>query len=147
MISTSSIGRRGERGTASVLIIGFAVVIVLAIVVVVDASAAYLRRQALANLADAAALAAADGVKADQAYAGSVDAPIVDAGAARRHATDYLRQVRASERYPGLVVSVGVSDGAVVVRVSAPLDLPVSLPDLELPTISAQAAAVVVVGE
>lgn len=142
-----SISARGQRGSASVLIIGFAVVIVLTIVVVVDASAAYLRRQALANLADGAALAAADGVKADQAYAGSVDDPIVDAGAARRHATDYLRLVRAGERYPGLAVTVRVVEGAVVVRVTAPLELPITLPDLELPDVGAEAAALVVVGD
>ena len=40
-----------ERGQTAVLIIGFMIVVALTVVVVVDATAAYLRRQALDTLA------------------------------------------------------------------------------------------------
>jgi hypothetical protein len=66
-------GRRGgERGQATVLIIGFTVVAVMMVAMVVDASAAYLRRTALDSLADGAALAAADGIQGRQVYEGGL---------------------------------------------------------------------------
>ena len=46
---------RDERGSMTPLIIGFTVVVALVVAVVVDASAAYLRRQGLNATADAAA--------------------------------------------------------------------------------------------
>ena len=49
-------GHRDEQGQVTLLIIGFAGMLLMAIVVVIDASAAYLRRQGLDNLADGAAL-------------------------------------------------------------------------------------------
>ena len=45
-----------EEGQVTLLIIGFAGILLMAIVVVIDASAAYLQRQGLDNLADGAAL-------------------------------------------------------------------------------------------
>ncbi len=57
--------KRDERGQTSLLIMGFFVILSLLVGVVVDASAAYLRRQWFISLADGAALAAADGVKAE----------------------------------------------------------------------------------
>lgn len=52
--------RRDESGQTTVLIVGLAVVLLMAIGVVVDATAAYLHRQGLTNVADGAALAGAD---------------------------------------------------------------------------------------
>ena len=49
-----------EHGQVTLLIIGFASILLMAIVVVVDASSAYLQRQGLDNLADGAALYGAD---------------------------------------------------------------------------------------
>ena len=49
-----------EQGQVTLLIIGFAGILLMAIVVVIDASAAYLQRQGLDNLADGAALYGAD---------------------------------------------------------------------------------------
>jgi Putative Flp pilus-assembly TadE/G-like len=140
---------RSERGSATVLVIGFFLVVALAVAVVVDASAAYLRRQGLANLADAAALAAADGVKATEAYAGHVDEPgPIDVSVARRYAVEYLARTGAEDRYDGLEIAVGVSGGAVTVRLSAPLDLPIAPPDWEdRPVVAAEGAALVVVGQ
>ena len=59
---------RDENGSVAPLIIGFAVVVAMLVAVVVDASAAYLRRQGLNSAADAAALAATDGIQGEQVY-------------------------------------------------------------------------------
>ncbi|QLQ11278.1 MAG: hypothetical protein HZY75_13925 [Nocardioidaceae bacterium] len=98
-----------ERGQVSVLVIGFFLLAVTLVVVVVNASAAYLRHDGLANLADAAALAAADGVKAEQAYRGDIDSDQIDLQVASRYAGAYLEQVGASRHYPGVQVQVGAS--------------------------------------
>lgn len=141
------LGRREERGTASVMIIGFFLVIALTVAVVVDASAAYLRRQGLANLADAAALAAADGVKAEQVYSGGLIEPLaVDVDAARRHAAAYLEQSGATTKYDGLSLDVGVSGEAVTVRLSASMGLPIAPPGWDdSSVVTAESAAFVVV--
>jgi uncharacterized membrane protein len=140
---------RDERGQVSILVVGFFLVIALTVGVVVDASAAYLQRQGLSNLADAAALAAADGVKADQVYASHLDEPgPLYLAVARRYAAMYLRQVDADRRYAGLRVTVSSADGAVVVSLSAPLHLPVAPPDWDdKPEVTARAAAYVEVGD
>jgi len=54
--------RRSEAGTVTVMSIGFLILLGLLTVVVVDASAAFLQRQELNNLADGAALRATDGL-------------------------------------------------------------------------------------
>ena len=51
---------RDQAGQATVMIVGFAVVLAMLMVTVVDASAAYLQRQGLDTLADGAALRGAD---------------------------------------------------------------------------------------
>ncbi len=140
---------RTESGQATVLIIGFAVVALLMVGVAVDASAAYLRRQGLDNLADGAALAAADGVQGRQVYEGGLgERARIDPEVARGYVADYLRAAGAARHFPGLRYSVDASADRVVVRVSAPLDLPVTLPGLDAEaTVSATAAAYVVVSD
>jgi uncharacterized membrane protein len=59
---------RGERGSITVMSIGFLLLIGALTVVVVNASAAFLQRQELNNLADGTALAAADGLDAAAFY-------------------------------------------------------------------------------
>ena len=93
--------------------------------VVVDASAAYLRRQGSNSLADGAALAAADGVKAEQVYDGGLDGHgQVDPRVARRYTEQYLDQAGPDRRYPGLGLAVFVDGDSVIVKLAAPLDLP-----------------------
>jgi uncharacterized membrane protein len=123
--------RRDEHGQTTLLVIGFATVLAMAIVVVVDASAAYLQRSGLNTLADGAALYGADrGATGEEVYTGGVpDADLaLTAGQARQGVEEYLRSVGAYASYPGLTASVSVADDAVVVRLSAPLDLPLSIP-------------------
>ena len=53
------------------MIVGFCVVLLMAIAMVIDATAAYVQRQALSTLADGAALSAADlGVEESAIYRG-----------------------------------------------------------------------------
>ena len=91
---------RDERGTATLMIVGFALVLAMMAAVVTDASAAYLQRQGLDTLADGAAVA------------------------------DYLHRVGAFTRFPGLTASVSVDSSTqrVVVVVRAPVRLPLRVP-------------------
>jgi uncharacterized membrane protein len=124
--------RHDQSGTATLLIVGFAVVLLMTVAVVTDASAAYLQRQGLDTLADGAALTAADaGASGSEAYAGGLDADLhLDPGLARAAALDYLRRVGAFTRYPGLTAQVTVEAAAqrVTVAVHAPLRLPLRVP-------------------
>jgi len=95
-----------ETGQVTVMIAGFFVVVAMMCVVVIDASAAYLRRQQLGSLADGAALAAADGAQGLEVYEGGLgELAEVDAAAAREHVERYLTAVGAAGDHPGLVPS------------------------------------------
>lgn len=138
-----------ERGSITPLVIGFALVVAVLVAVVVDASAAYLRRQGLNSLADAAALAATDGLQGEAVYTGGLgDRAQIDPAAARRYVEDYLRSSGAPGRFPGLAWTVSTTATAVTVRVTAPLDLPLRVPGVgESATVAGTASAVVVVGD
>lgn len=138
---------RDERGQTTLLIVGFAVVAIMMVAVVVDASAAYLRRSGLDSLADGAALAAADGVQGRQVYEGGLgDRAKIDPVVARRYVAEYLAASGAARRYPGLSYDVAAGADRVVVHLSTPLDLPITPPGWERrPTISTTAASFVVV--
>jgi hypothetical protein len=115
--------RPGERGQTTLLIVGLSVVALLMIGVVVDASAAYLRRSGLDSLADGAALAAADGIQGRQVYEGGLrERAEIDPAVARGFVDDYLRATGAATRYPGLSVRVDAATDRVVVRVAAGRD-------------------------
>jgi hypothetical protein len=147
LMRRGAVGRRDEGGQTIVLIVGFAVVAAMMVGVVVDASAAYLRRQGLDSVADGAALAAADGIQGEQVYRGGLgEHADIDLDAARGYVADYLRATAAPTRYPGLAWAVERLDDRVVVRVRAPLQLPITPPGWERrPTIGAVASALVVV--
>jgi Flp pilus assembly protein TadG len=124
---------RDEQGQATVMIVGFALVLAMAVAVVVDASAAYLQRQGLDTVADGAALRGADlGATGREVYTGGVPADrlALTAGAVRAAVHDYLVGSGAYARYPGLTFAVAVDPGSdsVTVRVRAPLDLPLTVP-------------------
>ena len=138
---------RDERGQATVLIVGFAVLLAMVVAVVVDSSAAYLQRQGLDSLADGAALSGADlGATGEDVYQGGVpeDTLALTAAQARAAVGTYLRGVGAYARYPGLSYSVRIDGDRVVVSLRAPLDLPLSIPGSpERASIGAQGSAVV----
>ncbi len=140
--------RRDERGQVTLLIVGFAVVVAMMVAVVVDASAAYLQRQALDSVADGAALAGADGVQGEQVYTGGLEDGFadIDPYAARRYVASYLAQTGVDRRFPGLTWTTRAVGDAVVVRVSAPLDLPLRVPGVgHTALVTGEAAAEVVV--
>jgi hypothetical protein len=120
---------RDESGQLSVMIIGFALVVVLAIAAITDASAAYLQHSGLDTVADGAALAGAEALNEELVYQqGLGQTPDLDPDLARERVRDYLRQTGAYERFPGLSWDPEISDNQVVVQVSAPLDLPLNVP-------------------
>ena len=120
------------------LIIGFAVVVALLVAVVVDASAAYLRRQGLNSAADAAALAATDGIQGEQVYThGLGKRAEIDPVAARRYVAEYFASSGIHRRFPGLDYSVATTrehrrrprrhaDGPAAPRAGVGTDVPVT---------------------
>lgn len=141
--------RPDERGQATVLIVGFAAVLAMTIALVVDATAAYLQRQGLDTLADGAALRGADlGATGRDVYEGGVPEHRLEltAARARQAVGGYLRDTGAFARYPGLSYRVRIDPAAqrVEVSLSAPLDLPLTIPGSpERATIGATGSAVV----
>jgi len=143
------VSRRDERGSVAPLIIGFAVVVALLVAAVVDASAAYLRRQGLNSAADAAALSATDGIQGEQVYTqGLGKRAQIDPAAARHYVAQYFASSGIHRRFPGLDYSVRTTDNTVVVRVTTPLDLPFRVADVgtNVP-VTGTAASVVVVSD
>ena len=127
--------RRDEQGTVTLLIIGFAVVLLMGIGVVIDASAAYLQRQGLDTVADGAALAGADAGSRNLGalYGEGIGSEVRLAqaeSAARSAVADFLRETGAAGKYPGIRVGVHLDRAAqsIVVDVHAPLDLPLTVP-------------------
>jgi len=122
---------RDQAGQATVMIIGFAVVLAMLMAMVVDASAAYLQRQGLDTLADGAALRGADlGATGSETYSTGVPPEHLEltAAAVRAAVGAYLVEVGAHRKYPGLTYDVRVGDAGVTVRLHAPLDLPLTIP-------------------
>ncbi|WP_460832506.1 pilus assembly protein TadG-related protein [Nocardioides hungaricus] len=142
--------QRSEDGQATILIVGFAFVLLMAIALVVDASAAYLQRQGLATVADGAALRGADlGASGREVYTGGVPEDRLDltVDTVRRAVREHLVATGAYAAYPGLTFAVDVDPAAdtVTVRVEAPLDLPLTVPGSPgVATIGATGSAVVV---
>lgn len=135
-----------DRGSVIPLIVGFATVILMLVAVVVDASAAYLERQSLATLAEGAALQGADlGAEGREVYTqGLGEDPLqVTPAVARAAVRDYLTRVGAYGDHPGLDYTVTVDGARVIVRLTARIELPLSLPGTSgRATVSASGAAV-----
>jgi hypothetical protein len=134
-----------------VLIVGLAGLLAMCVAVVTDASAAYLQRQGLDNLADGAALAGADlGASGEDVYVGGLGSGrlALTEAQARAAVREYLERSDAFERYPGLAAYVDADAAAqsVRVRLTAPLRLPFRVPGgPESTRIAATGAAVVAV--
>lgn len=145
-------GGADQRGQTTLLIVGFAGVLFMLLAVVVDASAAYLQRQGLATIADGAALAGADaGATGGEVYEGGLateERVRQSERAAAEAVASYLAAIDAHARYPGLSFDARVVEGSVEVTVSAPLDLPLSLPGgPEDPSVGATGTAALQLGE
>jgi hypothetical protein len=135
------------------MIVGLATVLAMGVAVVADASAAYLQRQGLDNLADGAALAGADlGAAGGDVYQGGFgDGRLaVTEGEARAAVQAYLQRAGAHTRYPGLTAHVDADPAtqSIRVRLTAPLHLPLKVPGgPESALVSATGAAVVSVDD
>jgi hypothetical protein len=141
---------RDDRGQTSLLIVGLCVTLMMAVAVVVDASAAYLQRQGLDNLADGAALHAADAAASgEEVYTGGLGERLdLVAETARSGVGEYLASTGAYADFPGLRHSVSVDPAGqrVVVSLRAPLDLPLAVRGSPgTATVSATGSAVVTV--
>lgn len=139
--------RPDQRGSISPLLVGMALLLLVLVGVVVDASAAFLHRQGLDNVAEGSAMAGADaGSAAAHALGLPGDRLPQVEGAVRSAVEAHLAATGARTEHPGLSVQVSVDAAAraVRVRVSAPVDLPVPVPGAtSAPVVTAQAAAVV----
>lgn len=115
-----------DRGSVLILGVGLIAVVLLAVAVLADASVAFLQRQQLFALADAAALAGAQAIDLEAYYAdGASAATRLDAVAVPGRVRAHLERSRAADAIDGLVVDHITSDGQqVVVALSAPLRLP-----------------------
>lgn len=143
--------QRGEQGQVTLLIIGMASLCLMAVAMLVDASAAYLQRQGLDNLADGAALYGADlGSSGVYTEGVSADRLLQQESAVRAAVQGYLRDVDAGARFPGIQVRVDIdaTGRSVTVTLNAPLDLPLRIPGSPARTTvgASSTAAVTVLG-
>ncbi|QWF23540.1 hypothetical protein KM427_07425 [Nocardioides sp. LMS-CY] len=142
--------RPDETGQTTLLIVGFALVLAMAVATVVDVSAAYLRRQGLSTVADGAALRAADlAATGTEVYTGGVPQGRLRLSAERVRGSvrDFLSRSGAYDDYPGLAFEVDVDPASshVTVHVTAPLELPLTVPGSpQVATIGATGSAAVV---
>ncbi|RYE77289.1 MAG: hypothetical protein EOO74_07120 [Myxococcales bacterium] len=134
-----------ERGSITPLVIGFTVMLVMLVGVVVNASAAFLKRQQLNSLADAAALAATEGVEGEQVYTGGLgERAEIDPAVARARAADQLLAAGVA----GLRFRIVTRTDSVTVHLDAPIDLPFRIGDLgQAVMISGSGTGVVTVSE
>lgn len=144
--------RRDEQGQSSLMIVGLAVVLMMAVAVAVDSSAAFLHRQRLDNVAEGAALyaadAAAEGAEVYTGGLGEQERLKVVQQTATAAAADYVGRTGARGDFPGLTQSVTIRDDAVRVSVQAPLRLPLTFPGVPLTiTIGATGASAVTLSE
>jgi hypothetical protein len=118
-----------QRGQVSLLVIGMVVTLLMAIAVVVDASAAFLQRQGLDTMADGAALHGSDFGATATYGTGIPDGYLTQQPAGVESVVrQYLADIGAHRAYPGLQVDVRATDERVTVTLSAPLDLPLTVP-------------------
>lgn len=114
-----------ERGQITVMTIGFFVFLGLLAVVVINSSAAFLQRQELNNLADGAALAAADGLSEAAFYQDGAESAVeLDPGEASRLVASYV--VAAGEAVGR--VSVTTTGDEVHVRIERVVSMAIAPP-------------------
>jgi len=110
-----------EGGQITLLVIGFAVILLALVAVVVDASQIVLLRRSLSSLADGAALTAAQSLAEGALYSGQAAETLpLDPAGARSAVSAYLSQAGADV----VLVEVTVADDTVSVALAARADLP-----------------------
>ncbi len=136
--------KRGETGQVSVMIVGFFIVVALLVVVVADSSAAFLQRQQLNNVADGAALVAADGIDRDAIYRDGIDQDLpLDLRRVRHIVAGYVTASGAANT----VWRVSLEGARVHIHLEQPLDLALVPPGWKSSsTVTADATSVLRVG-
>lgn len=135
---------RDDGGSITPLIVGFALVLATLVGVAVDASASFLRRQQLDSIADAAALAATDGVRGETLYTDAQARSLsIDPVAAANYAQQSVDRSGARRHHPGLTLEVHTSGNRVVVVVREPFRVPIRVPGVHGSVITGRAASVV----
>ncbi len=110
-----------ERGQISLLVIGFAVILLALVAVVVDASQVVLLRRSLASVADGAALAGAQSLAVHPLYAGQTAGSLpIDPARAQQTVASYV----AATGMDVSLLDVVVDGEQVTVAVAAPARLP-----------------------
>jgi uncharacterized membrane protein len=119
-------GWRNDEGNVLLLGVGLVVMCLLAVTTLVDVSAAFLQRQQLMAVADAAAIAGAQAIDLPAYYAhGAGAATRLDPGAVQSAVESHVQRSGARTAIPGLVLSRVWSDGQqVVVAMACPIVLP-----------------------
>lgn len=119
---------RSDDGQITLLVIGFVMIVVLAVGVVANASKAFVYRRSLASWADGAAIAAAQSVAEDALYSGpAVDEVPISGADARRAVDDYVARHGLGRRFDDLRVTVGVGHAAGTVTVEFDIWVPLVL--------------------
>ena len=121
--------RRDEQGQVTLLILGFAVVVLLLVTVVTNASKAFLWQRSISSYADAAALAASQSVGEPGLYAGDLSGslPVVQADAMR--AVDaFVADNGLLARFPALDRRVAVDAATGTVSVTLTTRMPLAFP-------------------
>jgi uncharacterized membrane protein len=133
--------RPPERGSITLLVLGFAMVLLLLVTVVVSASSLFLARRELVAWSDGAALAAVQQVSEQAVYTGGDVAP--DPAAAAEAAAEYLARIDPERVTRVAVVDVRVDErGTVTVALVGEAELPFAAPGLPRAVeLSASAAA------
>ena len=119
--------RPSEDGQVLILTLGFTVLICLLFSVVVDVSHLYMARRSLVAAADAASLAAAQGINAPAVYAGKATTTVpLSRTAANRRLTAYVKSAGLSSKfYRFRVDSMRTNGRWVNVTLSARVRLPI----------------------
>jgi hypothetical protein len=113
-----------ESGQVTLLVIGFAAMLVALVAVVVDASQVMLLRRSLSSLADGAALAGAQAAAERVLYTDGVGQVLpIDPAAARAAVVDYLATSGAGDIEGLRLAGVAVEAGRVTVTLAAPAEL------------------------
>ncbi len=124
--------RRGdEAGQLTLMIIGFALILTLAVAVVVNASNVFLQRRSLSSWADGAVVIAAQNLAYEELYSGVplANLPIAEASA-RDAVADYVVENDLSGRFRGFrVTSVAVDPATGRITVALAASVPLVLVD------------------
>ena len=121
-------GRRwsGDQGQTTLMIIGFAVIVLLVVTVVANASAAFLVRRSLSSWADGAAVVAAQSVSEEAVYTGRMGEVLpLSQSAARESVSGFVARHGLAGRFEAFRVEVVTvrADGAVTVTFSTRMSL------------------------